>query len=113
MDNDKSWLDGLKKGDEVAVWRSSYGSGYYELKPVEKVLSKHVVVGSSKFRRDTGRQAGETWHPAYLHQATDELKAQIANARRINQLAQKFNGIKWSKLPLETLKAIDELLSKN
>jgi len=109
--NENAWLNDLKVGDEVAVWTSSYGSGYYEFRKIDKVHKAHFVVGGSKYRRDSGRQAGETWHPAYLRQATDDLKAEVATLKRVNILGRKFEGIQWRGLSLETLEAIDAILS--
>ena len=108
--SDNEWLKDVKVGDEVAVWHSSFGAGYYDFRKVEKVHKVHFEVGGSKFRRDTGRQAGESWHPAYLRQSTPELKAEVAAERRLNTLAAGMAKVNWRKIPLETLEVLNKII---
>jgi hypothetical protein len=105
------WLKELKVGDEVAVWHSSFGSGHYDFAKIEKIHKTHFVIGSTKYRRDSGRHAGESWHPAWLRQATPELRQEIVAARRLNFLCSKLAETNWRKLPTETLEAIYNILN--
>jgi hypothetical protein len=107
------FLKTLKAGDEVAVANST-GSGYsYSIERVERVTNTLIMVDRKRFRRTTGTQTGESYHRAWLVEATPELKAEIAEAKKRRILINKIESVKWRQVETSVLEQVDALLQRD
>ncbi len=100
------WLDNLKVGDKVVVENGSFG---HDIVDSVFILTKTSVVTRKvyKFRRKDGSVLGEVGRPkTWLREPTTERLNWIKQAN----LARKLGKYNWKELPIETLRAIDEML---
>lgn len=101
----KSWLAGLKAGDDVAVDLSRYGAPSFLFRPVSRASATQVIVDGISFRRSDGWQRGDVGRygrksichvddahrriEAHESKKTDEEKAKDAR-RRIESAIQRM-----------------------
>jgi hypothetical protein len=112
MSESNEWLQNLKAGDSVIVKQSgSYRSE--SVKKVDRVTATQVAIGTTKYRRDNGREVGGSnrWGARWLYEATPEQVQRIRDESRRDNLAYKLRDMQWSQVPLATLEAIDALLT--
>lgn len=104
------WLKELKPGDTVIISRGYYSTNVRE---VEKITVTQIVVGGTRYNRNTGRQCGtQGYNTAYIRQATPEKIDQIHREECISTLCG-LNAKRLRSLDTETLRAAVETLHTN
>lgn len=91
--DETAWLQALKAGDSVVLQRG-IGNGL-NVCVVDKVTRTQVVIGGSRFRRDTGREVGGyTWDRASIVEPTADRvhKARLQSARSY------LSSVRWSEV---------------
>jgi hypothetical protein len=105
---DKDWLQELKPGDEVAV---DHGRRRI-IEEVERVTATQIVVGGTRFNRQTGDAIGVKgrWSSsARLKPATDKERAEIEHLDLARRLGWMEVG-DWHSVPVEKLRAVVTIL---
>lgn len=104
-DAHNKWLENLQVGDEVYV--STTDSRDYLTKVVRFTKTLIVTTNDGKFKR-SGEAPGE-WTRSHILEPTEERKLKLTQ-EKYARLLTSYRG--WQQLPLETLKAVYNLLPK-
>lgn len=108
----ENWLEQLKTGDSVIV-SGSYTGSLPLVKEVDRITNTQIVIGSTKYRRDSGRQiGGSTWHWSWLQEATPEAVKKIKDEGRRRKLQYDLRETKWQRLSLEALEEITAIVAR-
>lgn len=111
---DKEWIQSLKAGDEVFIYRTGMGQKYEQAK-VSRITKTQIIIDfgryDKRFKRDTGKLVGgSAWYSEYVTKPTDELWEKIA----VMGLMSKVNAIRGQlKTPTDraTLEALISALA--
>ena len=97
---DNNWLRDLKAGDMVVVQ-----SRWYEIVArVGRVTACYVIVGGTRYHRDTGRVVGEDYGRSFLSPYNDEAKTRERKRQLITWL--RVSADKAPTLPTAVLEAM-------
>ena len=106
----KEWLQSLKNGDTVAVYRSGWGTPRYDLFLVKRTTTTQIVCTQIlqtgfavevKYRKEDGRQVGSDDY-ATIEAVTDKVR--VTNRRYF--LECWFAGLNRKNLSTECLEAM-------
>lgn len=101
------WLAGLSVGDDVAL---DAGFSGYSIAKVEKLTATQIVIGNSRYKRDSGRLIGASgYRVSFLKMPTDEVIASVL-AEQISTLVR--NG-KHKSLPIEVLRQLKRTIQSS
>lgn len=107
----EKWLATAKAGDEVYVCQGGGWSRHMELRTVERVTETQVIVAGTKYRRRDGRVVGDTrWSSRYLVEPTPELRADISEERRRQELLARIRDVTWRDIETDVLARIIAVL---
>lgn len=106
---EQEWLKSLKVGSEVAIYHSGSFYGRYDFTVIDRETSRYWIVGAARYRKDTGREAGDHYRSS-LAEPTPELRADEAAKKRRLFIERKIDSVRWRDLPLETLEAVNTVL---
>lgn len=104
----EGWLANLKAGDEVARKMSGGWDNYIhaDFMTVTRCTEKYIFLGTQKFRKDDGREAGTGYRGYRLARPTAEPKAAIAEQSRKSELLSLVDKVRWRELSVATLETI-------
>lgn len=113
-----SWLENLKPGDKVIVRKCDR---YYQIDEIKiiKTIGKTLISlegwdGQTRFRVSDGYSVhGGTFDSYKLFPATEEHINKIEQQKQKLGLVRKIEKCDFSKLPLEALKQILEVVENN
>lgn len=107
MSNTPDWLQNLKARDIVLVSHSSRSS-VPEVRTVDRVTATQITVGSTKYRRENGREIGRTnsYHWSLLLEPTPEAVEKAQRNARILELRRSLTDTQWNKVSLEAMETI-------
>lgn len=117
MDN-KTFIDSLKVGDEVAVMVSNYSAPVYRIQKVESIAARAgkrtVVVEGCKYDEDgyekRERSRGDVWsHRRTIGPIADKVKSSIKRRREQNTIA---NFSDWGTLSDDKIARIAAILEE-
>lgn len=115
MENTKNWLEDLKVGDKVILVTHGLGASE-KIVPVHHLTKNFIVLDfgnySEKFRRDTGREAGnDVWHRNYIEEATSERLAKITLEYKQYKVKKYIaDSVNWDSVPADVINNLYELL---
>lgn len=103
----------IKVGDKVVV--ESGFSNKHVLKKVDRVTKTQVIVGSTKFRKDNGREISNhsSWYRDYIHYPTEEMMKNIEEYETELHRKSLINTLKatnWTKFSSADLIEISRLI---
>jgi len=108
----ETWLEQLKSGDLVIVSGSSIGS-LPSVEKVDRVTNTEIIIRSTKYRRNNGRQVGGSrWYTSWLQEATPEAIKKIKDESRHRKLQYDLRETKWLWLSLEALEEIAAIVAR-
>lgn len=110
MTDKAKWLAGLKVGDPVVVMSTHIGNRHGHLTAVARFTPTQIVTeAGSRFRRKDGKRTGVAgYESAWLKETTAERETAIKAERTLRQV----ETIRWRDVPIATLEAVVELVSK-
>lgn len=112
---EQKWLDSLKPGDPVVVKQSGAGRFLMRMvrKNVDAIHKLHIVVGSKKFKRAGGWEAGNrsAYDRWYLVEPTPELNDQIDRREALNFI-RKYLANAPDSIPTKVLQGMVELIKR-
>lgn len=109
-------LSEAKVGDEVIMTHGGFGNRNDTVETIERVLSVHVVVGKTRFRRDSGTQAGkyERWaSKSYIRIPIEGEVDEVRSKNRASFLANKLSNMSWKHFPLQVLQQVSAILESS
>lgn len=104
------WLNDLKVGDAVVV---SVGHSGEAIRSIERTTATQFIVDGERYRRNDGRQVGETgFHiPRLLRRPTAEDRIACRRRLAVKRLVRFADTIQRNNdVPLETLEAMAALI---
>ena len=105
----EAWLATLKVGDtwRAIMWRHGNTAAF----TITGETKKQWKVGTSAYWKNSGRQVGHgsDLPPPATEQELADLRGQI----RQHHMSQKLSTVRWQDVSLETLTAIDAILSQS
>ncbi len=107
--SDKEWLKSLKAGDKVIVQHRGFDVGQ-SLMVVDHLTQNFIVVGDTKFRKESGYGTGDGYHHPYLIEVTPEALEKIEQDRIHRKLQRYLQNVDVQNVPIEVAKHVVELL---
>lgn len=98
----------LQVGDKVFRCMSGWG-WHMRVMFVEKVHKLHIVVGGSKYRRDSGREAG-SHYGYYLKAYSDTYLQEYLSHKADQEMRQVLDRFDWKVADIELVRTVHALL---
>jgi len=110
MEDESEWLASLKPGDTAAVsgglgGRDMWLAKVHRRTPSGRITTISELGGETVYNPDGSQRGGAEHYEQRLHEPTQEIRDRIEKER----LVKKMRLTSWHKLPLETLRRIEEL----
>lgn len=107
-----TWLEELKKGDEV-IYRTGGSYSLPEVKVVERTTKTQIVLEDGyKFNKRTGDQVGVSsmWRRPYITEATPATSKRVNEQVEKNNLVRSISNARLSACSLEGLRKVWAIL---
>lgn len=110
----KEYLDKLKPDDEILYVESKRGFKRIVRLVVERRTTTQIVMkNGSRYRASDGKLLGGTCFEKLPFPAPDDEMQAVTLEYERGRLAMRLEALNWRKIPLETLRAVAELLPKD
>lgn len=105
--NTNEEYENLKVGDVVLFRYGGTGEIGYRC-TVSRVTNTQFAAGTHKFRRKNGRPVGGGYRP-YVNILSEKEWLEFDRETQARDITNRLRGVDWSKVPFETLAAIDAI----
>ena len=113
------WIEKLQPGDRVFVDIGPWliGSTRYVFRMVERTIKTLIILDNGqRFKKATGRDMHKVakWScTPILRQYTKELYRKVMDEQEVNRISSRMGDVEWRKLPLETLKQVEDIVDES